>query len=60
MVEVPLQHLMNENHQLTMAMVFLVRLTLVPTLVSSLDAPTTAYFGYERCTFFCSSVPGMM
>ena len=30
------------------------------SLVSSLDAPTTAYFGKERKAFFCASVPGIV
>lgn len=33
--------------------------TLVPNLVSSLDAPTTAKWGAARKVCFCSSVPGM-
>lgn len=34
--------------------------TLVPNLVSSFDAPTTAYLGEDKKAFFCSSVPGML
>ncbi len=34
--------------------------TLVPNLVSSFEAPTTANLGDERKAFFCSAVPGMV